>query len=126
MKKLFILLMLTGFIGAASATSLISVNENANICIPQDSTKVKACCKKHENHDCSKHEKGKCNKGACEHAAKGHDCSKHPKGECHANGHGHEHHDCSKHEKGKCDHAHTKAKAHHCEKHPDGKEGCCK
>ena len=94
--------MFTSIVGANSTVILNTFDQSSSISFPQDGKKKKACCKKHANHDHSKHPKRKCNKGKC--GPKGHVCSKHPKGKCPANAHAN----------------------HNCAKHPKGKKGCCK
>lgn len=98
MKKIFLLLAFAGIVGASSANTFTTSNKSVTSTFKQDEKKKKDCCKKDKNHDCSKHEKGKCTMS---------DSTKH---------------DCSKHEKGKCHSDSTKS----CKKEPKGKKDCCK
>lgn len=104
MKKLFLLFALVGVVGAASATSLSTKINTEKITFRQDDKKQEP-----KGHNCSKHEKGKCDH------AKGHDCSKHAKGECK--------HDHKSDGKGHCKGDSTKA---NCTNKAGDKKACCK
>lgn len=86
MKKIFLLLAFTGIVGASSASTLVTLNNKPSVTFKQDDKKKKGCCKKDATHDCSKHEKGKCNKEKSDSTK--HDCSKHQKAKKDSTKHG--------------------------------------
>lgn len=81
MKKIFLLLAFAGIVGASSANTFVRLNKATTVTFKQDEKKKKDCCKKDKNHDCSKHEKGKCHSDStksCTKQNKGKkDCCKH-------------------------------------------------